>query len=260
MYAGLNTSLVRLELAANQRLATIVNEDRDEVPAPSARPPATDADGEDAVIVGDSLPYHTQIKPILAEALARNRALQAVTAQTALKLLPVARVLLHATARRVSAQEIRQQVEDLNEIGEKTVAAAAPDRRKGTLVPQYTYSDTKAFSGYTISPLLQLPPELVANILRVYSALEPIPLPPSPAEADSFDPLRIRSLVLASALSENQFMRVLAVAQDRRSLTQPVKPMLGSGSRGGNARPVYLEDSKTFLHIVGCSKYERRAA
>lgn len=257
VYAGPNTSLVRLELAASEWPATIINEHGDEVPAPPVRPPATEVDGEEAVLVGDSLPYETDIKPILEEALARNRTLQALTPRTALKLLPVARVLLNARARRTSTQEVTQQIESLNVHAARKTGATVANRRSKFMVAPYAHSGRRPPSAYSASPLLRLPPELVASILREYSALEPISLPPDPAEADAFDPLRSRPAVLASALSKSQFMRVLAIAQDRRSLTQPVKPISGPAHKGRKVQSVYLKDSPTFLQVVGCSRYDR---
>lgn len=126
------------------------------------------------------------------------------------------------------------------------------------------------------SPILKLPPELLLHILRCYTALEPVPLPPDPRRAKTYDPSLTTmttatpnsnsssgrqvassssssssssstTTIFASPLTENQMMRILTLAQDRMTLSgmthrfdtrsyQSSRGGFGGGGGGGMKR------------------------
>ena len=293
VYAGLNTSLLRLEMAANDRILPVLDEDGEptgaevEVQLPNslaneanAQTPASrrraaweeEKSNEDEVILGDELPFN-EIKPILADALARNHILRESTRHTALALLPVARVLLHASARQSYPEDIKSQLHGMAE----TFGAATLQPSRNSAATSYTYDHRTGSPAaavrappMTTSPILKLPPELLIHLLRVYSALEPIPPPPHPGKAASYVPtLQGRKPSFASSLSENQFNRIVSLAMDRSTLTGMTQRYHtangGSAYAIGQKRDsrdngrISLHNAYAFLGVVGCLEYERRA-
>lgn len=302
VYSGLNTSLVRLELSANERHVIMFDIDGTELPpavqggqqderpqetttpSGSGRGSNTESDSAspaDTVLLGDDLPWN-KVKEHLSKALMRNHVLRESTRHSALALLPVARVLLHAKpASRLTPTEIQEQV--LQYHNNDTAIPSTEDTRPNA---QYTYTQQQqqqhdgstALPSETLhrgstSPLLKLPDELVRYILRSYTALEPIPLPPHPRNAKTFNPTQTdppNPPTFASPLSETQFNRILSLAHDRSSLsgmTQRFGATTGSltaaGQRKGSHSPrfhhgrVSLHDPRSFLWVVGCTDYER---
>ena len=287
VYAGLNTSLLRLEMAANDRILPVLDEDGEPTGAEIAvtvpdslvaeananrsssarRKVAWDEEkqDEDQVILGDELPFN-EIKPILADALARNHILRESTRHTAIALLPVARVLLHATAPSTLPADVKAQLQDVSE----TFQAASLGGSRDAATRNYTYGEETSSArnpfAMTSSPILKLPPELVVHLLRVYTALEPIPLPPHPGRAASYVPmLQGHKPVFASSLSENQFNRIISLAQDRATLagmTQRYHTASPNGTQRRDSRDngrISLHSPHAFLGVVGCLEYERRA-
>jgi len=296
VYAGLNTSLIRLELAANERSVVMFDEDGIELPPTQQQQLSavgnTPAEGQqgsrastangtqrqvDKVILGDDLPWK-DVNEYLRKALLRNHVLQASTKHTALQLLPVARVLLHAKLPQISASAMQDQVYAAHykeRGGGSTTASSCLQHDAGRAATDYTYdgsswsdSPARTRTGAMSSPLLRLPPELVRHVLRCYSALEPIPLPPHPRHASSYNPGQGQAATgasthptFASPLSEAQFSRILALAQDRSTLSGMTqrydgRPRSSSSSARDKGR-LSLHDARAFLDAVRCSEYER---
>lgn len=284
VYAGLNTSLLRLELAANERQIAVLDVDGE--PTGELRTlaaPQIEDDGEksmspDRVIYGDDLPF-AQIKPFLSDALAKNYVLREATRHTAVQLLPVARVLCHAIAITPTSEEIKSTMDAM--VREYAMASVLPGKSH---TPPNSYTTTSTTSSTTVSesnlrplkasvppqgtcPLLSLPPELVTQILRAYTTLEPVPLPPNPSLANVFNPCQATSPVFASALSEQQFRRILHLAQDRTTLKgythryhQGRNSLNGTTKDSRNHGRISLHNSAAFLEYVGCQEYERRSS
>ena len=253
-------SLLRLELAANERQIAVLNGDDVETLPLSLNGEPELSEKDDNVVQGDDLPF-TQIKPILADALARNHILREATRHSAKQLLLPARILLHAKAPLISVTEVRSQVESgfLQPTGIASLESGGVKPKAN-----YEYRSEKGTAPPGCTPLLRLPPELIAHILRCYTALEAIPLPPNPSTARSFNPGQATPPVFASALSESQFRRILALAQDRSTLSGMTHHF--SAKTGGLKRDsrdpgkVSLHDATSFLSIVKCQDYERRNA
>lgn len=286
VYAGLNTSLLRLELAANDRILPALDEDGEptgaqvnvsvpdslisEASGATARKKATWEEAtvsEHQVILGDELPFN-ELKPILADALARNHILRESTRRTAIGLLPVARILLHAKARISTAEDIKSQIYSVSETFE--VASIRPNGKPSNYTYTQKSSSSVARPPMASPPILKLPPELLIHLLRVYSTLEPIPLPPHPGQAASHVPiLRGRTPVFASSLSESQFNRVISLAQDRSTLAGMTQRYHSATPNGNTSTPrrdsrdngrISLHSPFAFLGVVGCLEYERRKA
>lgn len=281
VYAGLNTSLLRLELAANDRQIPVLDEDGEptgEVRTASAPKLEEDEEeGEHRVIQGDDLPF-TEIKPYLSDALAKNFVLRQATRHAALQLLPVARILCHARPVTPNVQEIKEAMDEMV----KNYAVASVLGTHGTQIPKADYAvrsrPNGATNGSSISsqpkaatppagscPLLALPPELITNILRAYTTIEPVPLPPNPSLASSYQPTQEAAPVFASALSDQQFARIIHLAEDRSTLkgyTQRYDRRSPTGDKkdSRSSGRVSLHDGNAFLSYVGCLEYERRPA
>lgn len=281
VYAGLNTSLLRLELAANDRQVPVLDEDGEptgemrSAPAPRLEDEHVQ-NPEDRVILGDDLPF-PQIKPYLSDALAKNFVLRQATRHTALQLLPVARILCHARPVTPSVQDIKNEMDEMVKNyavatvlskGTQAVKAEYSMKHQTNGRPVGSTSDTppKASTPPTGScPLLSVPPEILTHILRAYTTLEPIPLPPNPSLAHVYQPTQEAAPVFASALSDQQFARILHLAEDRSTLkgyTRRYDRQSPTGDKKdsrSNGR-VSLHDENAFLTYVGCLEYERRPA
>lgn len=282
VYAGLNTSLLRLELAANERQTAVLDEEGEPtgevhtLPAPRIEDEETE-NSEDRVIIGDDLPFN-QLKPYLSDALAKNYVLRQATRDTALQLLPVARILCHARPVAPSAQEIKDAMDEVVKN-----YAVATDLTSGTQSASAKYTLRYRLSGGRRNarkveymskacnppagscPLLSLPSELIIHILRAYTTIEPVPLPPNPSLAHLYQPTQERAPVFASALSDQQFGRIIHLAEDRTTMQgyrkrydrrSPGGPKRDSSSNGS----ISLNDEQAFLSYVGCLEYERRPA
>lgn len=243
-------------------------------PAPAPRLESEIDDGQEKVIIGDDLPF-AQIKPYLSDALAKNFVLRQATRHTALQLLPVARILSHAKPVTPSAKEIKEAMDEM--VKSYAVATVLPT---GSQAPKAEYAvkptnhtlghrwkpteQTKAATPPVGScPLLHLPPEILTNILRAYTTLEPVPLPPNPSFASTYQGTQEASPMFASALSDQQFARIMHLAADRSTLkgyTQRYYRRSPTGDKKdsrSNGR-VSLHDGDAFLAYVGCLEYERR--
>ena len=258
----MNTSLLRLELAANElQLANLDDEGEPSIQNLSLSPPFSKniPEPNDSVLQGDDLPF-TQIKSILADALARNHIFREATRHSAVQLLPAARILLHAKMPHISVTEIRSQVEaDL----EQPAWLASSETPNVTPSINYTYdSNLQKREAPNSTPLLRLPPELLTHVLRCYTALEAIPLPPNPSLANSYNPGQASTPIFASALSAAQFNRILILAQDRSTLSGMTHRfdtrMTGLKRDTRDQGRVSLHDAASFLKVVGCLEYERR--
>ena len=198
----------------------------------------------------------------------RNVLLRVATRQTALLLLPVARVLLHAKRPRASPDDIKAQL-GADAVADTFQAATLSGTPKPSIA-SYTTNSTLPLSptAATSSPLLRLPPELISYILRVFTTLESVALPPPPAHASAYTVTQPPQPVFASPLSEAQFNRVLAIAQDGATLSGMTHRFPGNGAgraspARGDARDqgrVSLDNKWALLGVVGCMEYQRRAA
>jgi hypothetical protein len=271
VYAGLNTSLQCLELASNGRALPELDEDGEPTGAETAVPLpdslVNDDKAGDSILLGDDLPY-AELKTYLVEGLMRNVLLRVATRQTALLLLPVARVLLHAKRPRASPDSIKAQL-GADDVADTFQAATLSGTPKPGVVSYTTYSTVPlSTTAATSSPLLRLPPELISYILRVFTTLEPVALPPPPAHASTYTVTQPPQPTFASPLSETQFNRVLAIAQDRATLSGMTHRFPGNGAgraspARGDARDqgrISLDTKWALLGVVGCMEYQRRAA
>lgn len=231
---------------------------------------------EDRVIMGDDLPF-AQIKPYLSDALAKNFVLRQATRHAALQLLPVARILSHARPVTPNVQEIKDAMDEMVKN-----YAVATILTKGAQTPKAEYSIKShvngTLNGKNLSPeskaatppagscpLLKLPPELITNILRAYTTVEPIPLPPNPSLASSYQPTQEATPAFASALTDQQFARIIHLAEDRSTLngyTQRYDRRSPTGDKkdSRSSGRVSLHNQFAFLSYVGCLEYERRPA
>ena len=269
VYAGLNTSLLRLEMAANDRI--VIDEIADHpalaMASLSVSPTSTrsnspldkSTDAAKEILRGDELPW-IQIKPFLDEALTRNHLLREATRHAALQLLPRARILLHAKARSVT-----QQIEE--HLTPTVYSSAQPvnatQTSKSPINYQYTPSPNRAAASTSKPSLLTLPPEIITHILRSLASIDGVPLPPRPSQASSYDPAQPRNAIIASPLSEMQFTRILGLARDRSTLlgmTHRFHDGNGHAQTKRDSRDqgrVSLHDAASFLAIVGCKEYDR---
>lgn len=274
VYAGLNTSLLRLELAANDRSTDADGPVLDvNVGQLSLSPSHPISNGSDATkqqldanafLLGDELPYAT-IKPYLDSALLRNRVLRDATQHTALQLLPRARVLLHVRIRSINTAQIKEQVSGVEAAFDDAVAWVKNIGRKASKPKPNVTVYKEAPDGKT-PPMLKLPPEVIIHILRCLSASDGIPLPPPPGQAKSFNPTQPCMPIMASALSEAQFTRILTLARDRSTLLGMTQRYHNAGQQKGRSKKdsrdqgrLSLHDAASFLRVVACTDYERQA-
>lgn len=228
----------------------------------------------DRVILGDDLPF-AQIKPYLRDALAKNFVLRQATRHTALALLPVARILCHARVVTPSAQEIKDSMDEMVKNYAIATDIAKDTRPKPTpryeSAAHYRYRENRRANQsktpiqYKAAtpppgscPLLNLPPEILTNILRAYTTIEPVPLPPNPSLAHLDQPTQERPPVFASALSDQHFARIIRLAEDRSTLRGYTQRYDSERKDSRSSGRISLHDDDAFLEYVGCMEYERR--
>lgn len=181
---GRNTSLQILELSANA----------------GERPLNTAAYSESDEDEGDSRPDRLSWSKALNEALQDNKQLQRAVQRTALQLLPIARILVHAKEPVLSARVIRDQVEAISD----SSSLAAPVR-----CLSISQSPTPQITPF---PFLRLPSELQTQIMRSLTRLMAISfrsrIPQSLSSSG-------RNHAFVYPLTETQFLNVIAYASRR---------------------------------------------